>query len=353
MEKVISIVIIVIFVIPALVIGAYGILHEGKIEDGESPYSYVERITKETISISDDIKEIAPKLLYQLSPSQRDGIFITENYLLEDVKIDDFAAENSRAVKKFSEISKIPTYFAIVPTSIAIKQQELPKRAYIFNQKKLIDECYKMAGGEVRGVDCYSELFSVRDQYLYYRTENLNTSLGGYYIYHAIIKEMRENPLDIEEFSVFHRKEKLLGTLADRVNLKGIEGDLASIYEHQSDRNYSVVHKNKGTTRKYYGLYPKGFYDDGFVIMNGGYSPYIEISSKGGRFGDLLLVGDKNALSVLPFLAVDFEKVTFIDPKRAEASDILNLDPNDFDKAVFCFDSRTVTENIGLGKAFR
>ena len=351
MEKIISAVILVIFIIPALIIGAYGILHDGKIEDGEGAYSYVERITKEAISLSDGIKETAPKLLYRLSPSQRDGIFITNEYLLEDVKAGDFAAENSRTVKKFFEVSGIPTYFAIVPTSIAIKQEELPQRAVIFNQKKLIEECYKMAGSKVRGVDCYSDLFAVRDQYLYYRTENLNTSLGGYYIYHAIMKEMRENPLEIDEFSVFHRQDKILGSLADRVNLKGIEGDLTSIYEHQSDRTYSVVHRNGEDIKKYYSLYPKGFYEDGFVTMNGGFSPYIEINSKGGRFGSLLLIGDKNALSVLPFLAVDFKHVTFIDPKKISYSEIGDLQLQNYDKAVFCFDSRTVTENIGLGKA--
>lgn len=352
MKRITSVLVLAFFMLPALFIGAYGIFYDGKIEDGESSYSYVERMTKETLLLSDNIREIAPKLLYRLSPSQRDGIFITLDYLLEDVKIGDFSAENSRTVKKFAEVSSIPTYFAIVPTSIAIKQQELPKRAAIFNQKRLIEECYKMAGGDVRGVDCYSELFAVRDQYLYYRTENLNTSLGGYYIYRAVMKEMRETPMEIDEFSVFHRQDKIMGSLAQRVALKGIEGDLTSIYEHQSSRAYSVVHRNNKKTKKYYSLYPKGFFEDGFVTINGGHSPYIDINSSGGRFGSLLIIGDKNALSVLPFLAVDFRHVTFIDPSSIDNSDLYDLKLQNYDRAVFCFDARTVTNDINLGKAF-
>ena len=351
MEKYISVLLLAIFLIPAVIVGAYGIMSDEKIEAGETPYQYVERITKKAISLSDDIREIAPKLLYTMYPSQRDGIFITKDYLLEDVKPGDFAYENSRTVKKFCEETEIPTYFAIVPTSIAIKQQELPQRAVIFNQKKLIEECYKASGGMVKGVDVYSELFAVRDQYLYYRTEPLNTSLGGYYIYHSVMKCMRENPLPISDFSVFHRQGKLLGSFAERVNLRGIQPDIASIYEYQGDKKYSMLHIKGRDVKKYYDLTSRGYYEDGFVTINGGPGPRIEISSNEGSLGNLLLIGDKNAISALPFFAVDFKNVTYIDPARLSLEEILSIELQNYDKAVFCYNSQKITEDIGLQKA--
>lgn len=342
MRKILSNLIIFWFLIPTIWCIAISFYHGDLLfQEGEDIDEWSQRIVISGFSEVNFLKELAPSLLYSFGTARHDGIFITPQYLLEDifVKDDRIFDNNLKVLNDFCENSEIPAYICIVPTAIAIKQQELPKMATIYNQKLMITGVYDELFGKAEAVDAYSALFSAREQYLYYRTEPRLTGLGGYYVYLSMGDALGFVPYELNKFKISHTENDVYGTLYKRVNNKKFPPDVISRYEFTENSNISVTHRENGEGRKYYSLFPKETepLKSPFEISLGGYSKIMETLNPFGDNTSLLILGDESASAYLPFLALNFKKITFLDLNRLSVEELLKIKANEYSKILFCY----------------
>ena len=83
---------------------------------------WVNHIVKDSLDDISAFEQLAPSIMVMGGAKEQDGIFITENYLLENIKINDPAISNRNldGIELFLKKHNIPTSFVLIPTAVAI-----------------------------------------------------------------------------------------------------------------------------------------------------------------------------------------------------------------------------------------
>lgn len=310
------------------------------------------------------LRELAPSLLLTGGVKEQDGIFITKDYLLENVTPGDpsILESNLAGIEAFLADRNIPAVLMLVPTACAIKQQELPASAQLYNQKALIDSVYARFSGQITTVDLYGPLYAAKEQYTYYRTASNLTGLGGYYVYVSLMGRLGLSYRTLDQFEIEHLREDYYGDLYERSSFKGIDPDIVTIYIYnfqvESDRHYrryKLTHTLPEGQKSYYTLFPHHLaaLEGPDQVILGGFSPRIDVISASPYEESLLILGDKAALSYLPFLMVHYERITLIDLERAAPDELAALNCDEYDQVIFSYSvdsfiNRPVSAAAGL-----
>lgn len=288
------------------------------------------------------LNRLAPSLLLWGGAQEQDGIFITPNYLLENIQPGEAAIleANLSGIELFLEKNNISTAVMLIPTACAIKQQELPARAQIYNQKALIASAYGRLSGRVSTVDVYTELFAAKDQYTYYRTESNLTGLGGYYVYRSLAERLGLTVRPLAQFEVEHLPQDYYGDLYLRSRYKGARPDILTLYRFSRyERQYQLAHVDGGEVKYYYTLFPHhlALFGQPQQVLLGGFGQRMDISVASPYEESLLVFADKTALSYLPFLVVHYGNVTVVDLESNSFEQLSALDVSQYDQVLFAY----------------
>jgi len=318
------------------------------ISSGDYPTSPLEipawssRLVQNRLSQNDKLTKIAPSLLLAFGPKERDGIFITDDYLLENISSpnEEILKQNIEGIKKFTEKRNAHTAVVLIPTACAIKQRELPPSVRLFNQKELINQCYNQFSGLASTVDAYSQLFAAENQYTYYRTESLPTGLGGYYIYTALASRLGMNPRSLDQFEMQNLPQDYYGSLYARTNYKGVAPDLLTLYRFSRySRQYKLSITENGELKSYYTLFPThlGELGDPKSIIFGGFGERTDISVASPYEDSILIFADETALSYLPFLVVHHGNITIIDLASCTPEQLKEINVENYTRVLFSY----------------
>ncbi|MEG2174543.1 MAG: DHHW family protein [Oscillospiraceae bacterium] len=305
--------------------------------------SWADRVLKSRLSSYETLSQLAPSLLLLGGAKEQDGIFITRDYLLENITsgTDNPSDQNLAAIDTFLEDHNIPAIVMLIPTACAIKQQETPALAQLYNQKSLIASVYDHLSGKATTVDVYTELFAARDQYTYYRTASNLTGLGGYYVYAALVGRRGLVPRSLSQFEVEHLPQDYYGDLYSRSSYKSIRPDIITLYRFtRSTPQYQVMHTGEdGFLKSYYTLFPRHWAALGHPenVVLGGFSPRMDLFSSLADSDSLLIFADDTVLSYLPFLMIHFGRVTVIDLERYAPESLKLLDMEEYDQVMFAY----------------
>lgn len=278
--------------------------------------------------------------------TEQNQIFISQSELILNIDppVDSLVRENTAAILEFSDNIGVPTYFMLVPTASAIRQQSLPAYTHsqVFNQKRFIEEIGSQMAGRVTVVDAYPVLFNARDEYIYYRTENSLTALGGYYLYATLGNKLLEGmqSSSMSDYDIEYVYSGYYGELYRRSPYKNVRSDTLFIYYYlYGGREYTVRHISGDTGRTYNTLYPSHLPDMGRPtdIYLGGLSAVTDIHASTPYENSLLIFGDKTALSYVPFLANHYERITVVDLFRLDADGYESIDPHQYSQILFAY----------------
>lgn len=289
---------------------------------------------------------------------ENNDVFYSKDGLIQNFQPEDpyeASTANTKAVTTFSEKSRCPVSMVLIPTARAIKQDQVP--AFLvdkgFNQKTFIDDTYRAMAGYVTTVDAYAALLTHRNEYIYYRTDTNPTAYGGYLIYQEVARRTRQTPVGLEELRQEHLYHQYVGNLYDLWGYGGVEPDILTAYELQSEQvGYLVSHKGN-QPRSYHTLYPQYKLDSAqpYDLYLGGLSPWIDIETSGGRGSDKLLVfGDRATLSYLPLLTAHYKWITFIDLSQISSTQLAELNVNRYDQVLFSYSVDTYVTDSSLEK---
>ena len=248
-------------------------------------------------------------------------------------------SRNVAALMRMAENSEVPTYVMLLPTKCAIKQNEIPQAAPLFNQKQFIEQTYNGLLGKATVVDVYPALFSKFEQDLYYRTAPGLTALGGYTVYEVLAQRLDNTVKPQEDFEIQYVSHNYYGETYQRSAYQEISPDIIALYRYQkNNRNYMVTH-NGDYQYSYDTLYPEQLLElgDDLDVLLGGNTGDITIRSNLKNKNTLLVIGDSSILPVLPFLAAHYSQIRFIDIEKLSQEEIGQIDCGSYQRLLISY----------------
>lgn len=331
--------------------------HLRAVEDGSFARS-VETFVKEEFPFKTGLQQLAIGLRYKTGQVEQNGIFITEKLLLENLQPPDeeMVEKNRRGVQAFVEGTRKPTYLMLIPTAVAIKQQEVPEfaAATLFNQKNYIEYIYNGFSGTVSVVDVYPALFAAKEDALYYKTENNLTGLGGYEVYTVLGKRLGLGTLKgLEQFDIQYYDNRFYGEVYEKSPYKDIEPDVLALYRFSRyRREYRVTHYTQDGQKSYYTLYPQSAATVGKAtdIYFGGLPPVLDIQTTAQGGENLLIFGDKTITSYLPFLLTHYSRVTVVNLGELDEEILQQIRPEAYEQVLLAYSLESYIHTSQLDK---
>lgn len=330
---------------------------------GDAPY--LDNIVREYFPLSHELKQIGLDIRLWGGEREQNGIFISDKGLMRNIDhaIEPFVNQNIAEVAIFgqrlsaSSSGKKTTYLAILPTSAGVLQQNLPRyaQAGMLDQQRQIEQIYNRLSTVVRTTDIYSALYNRRDQYIYYRTDNNLTALGGYYVYAAIAGRMEISGRSLGQFDIDYIDHAYYGDLYRKPSsmvgswgkstapYRMVQPDSLSVFRFSDNREYTVAKRGGDGDRVYHTLFPTHLLqlDRPMDIYLGGSTAITEIRSTAPYRPRLLIFGDSTAAAWLPFLANHYQQITFVDFNYIRRSDYAAIQPEQYDQVLFAYGIET------------
>ena len=261
-------------------------------------------------------------------------------------------------ILSFAERNQLKPYFMLVPTSIAILHQEIDSFALedIFNQRNMINRMYSEFNGKVRTTDIFQTLYNHRNEYIYYHTEDMPTSLGGYYIYGELCSRLGIEQNTMDNFAAAYVSRGFYGRLATDFLRPYASSDFISLYEYVGEnRNFIIERKyNDGTSRISEDIFIRNekTYENKTDVIFGGISPVMEITSaeSSGKRNSILIFGDESAKSWLPFLVSNYGRITFVDLDSASETLLSSVTASEYDQILFAYSTFAFSKGIDFEK---
>ena len=298
-------------------------------------------------------------LLIKIDSLKEQLILKTENkeiYIGEDGNLFEkfkYSEENKQNVEyitnKVNELSKQinkDMYFVIIPNSTYINQNDLPKYAHVENQEQIISDTYKKMPN-IKTIDVVNKLKANNDEYIFFKTDHHFTSLGAYYVYEEICKEMNIEYPKLNEFNVIKVSSSFLGTYDSKVQIINQQTD--DIYVYENDLN------TKGIIAEYDGNITNSIYNEKYLQEKDKYSYFlnsnnakvvIKTANTNGR--KLLVIKDSYAHIMAQFLVQNFEEVHLIDPRYYKLPISEYIEENDIDDVLFLYSLSNLSTDLGL-----
>lgn len=320
----------------------------------------MEEYLKDNLIFGQMLKNISSEVLLQSGQRERQNVFYSEDGLLANYWPEQgqkIRNSNTHAIIAFAESHDVPVCSVVIPTAAAVKQKNIPDNAPLFNQKEAIAEISREMEGRVTAADVYSTLYQgydENDEYLYYRTTDRLTTLGGYRVYDAVGERLRLSPLPLRSFSKEYVVHDYYGDLTESWGQNRVDGDILAVYHNNdTESKYRLkVERPDGTTDSYNTMYPQEHLEqDPFSIFLGGESAGFELTVRGSKEErDLLVFGDNSVQSVVPFFSKHYDRITYCNLETTSRSELRKMDLSEYDQVMFVYSIETYCDSQSIRK---
>lgn len=238
-------------------------------------------------------------------------------------------------------------YLALIPGAAEIYKEDLPASPDIVNQTELIQDIYQYFPN-TQTIDLISNLTARKNQYIYFRNDPLWTSRGAYAAYSSVIKSLGQTPYAEEMFNIEHLSHDAYGEFAQATALYDFDPDTVDLYHYVKGDTISQVTK---ITRSSKTVSSELFYRDRtdpkeiFTSKNCG---MIEIKTNTANGESLLLYGDSFAYPMLPFLALHYERIVFVDLDHITDNQYDLIAPSAFKNQLFLYSLKQLTTDNNI-----
>jgi len=291
-----------------------------------------------------------------LGKKELNGIYIADDRLMEKLPDIDYTAidKSVDAINKFSENnSDVPVYCLLAPTSAGIYMDELPKNAPQEDQKALIDYVYGNLNDNITAIDVYNILYTMRDEYIYYRNDHHWTSLGAYYAYNATIQKLGFSPIVYDKYDIEHASDSFKGTFYSTSLYDKVKADTIDIYRYDEGANVTdyIVNDGKSET-EYDSIYFRDYLTqkDKYSTYLGPNQPLVTIKTDVHNDKKLLVIKDSYAHCFAPFLTQHYSEITLIDLRYigVSAEDVVNI--SDYSQVLVLYNASTFSTDDNVKK---
>ncbi|MBQ3230623.1 MAG: hypothetical protein IJB49_06330 [Clostridia bacterium] len=232
------------------------------------------------------------------------------------------------SVEKLGQSLEIPLVTVIPPRTVDVADSvfdyDRPDGDIAF---ELMNETLSEKAGYIDTLSLLREKYE-SGEYVSYRTDHHWTTLGAYYVYCEIMKELgvEDKIIPKEEFEI-EQIEDFSGTTAARANFPFYKKDVLELWHLPDDGEYKIIADGEELS---------GFYSREYLESSDKYSVFIdgthnktEITKSGGERKTLLIAKDSFANSLIPFLAREFDIIAL----NLQGNTMLSLAVAEYDPA--------------------
>ena len=245
-----------------------------------------------------------------------DDVYLSKGSLIQETaKMNEEAVnKNLDAINKFYETNQINTMFLLAPNAVSMNHDDLPKNAFVRNQKAQMDYIFDHLNPNIARIDIRDTLKKEKDQYLYYKTDHHWTSLGAYYGASEVADYMKWDFPKIDEYTKYPLTYDFKGTLSKKTGSFGYKDEI-DIYVPDKEPEYVVTYEND--QKKSRTIYQSKQLDtaDPYTVFLGGNQGLIQIDINNESKHHLLLFKDSYANALVPFLIPYCRTITIVDPR--------------------------------------
>lgn len=283
----------------------------------------------------------------------KDG-FLLEKFRKPGENLD----KNIDSINTFKDyIVDIPINFLLVPNSVKIYEDKLPKYAINYDQNKVIEYINSVIKNEINFINPTNYLLENKHQYLYFKTDHHWTMLGAYYGYKSFIESKGLESIPLEDFEIKTLTDSFYGTLYSKANNTHIDADTIQAFYHKSFKDIQITFNNK--TKPYHDFYFSENLDkkDKYTVFLNGNNPQLKITTNIKNSEKIMIIKDSYAHSFIPFLSAHYEEIHVVDPRYYKVNLKEYIDENSINEVLFLYNVSNFTEdsalpwiNMGLNK---
>ena len=318
-----------------------GIFSDGNVKEN------AEKFADDNFPMTGNWRSLHTMITEVMTGSEIDGIYPDEERLLRVYpKYDrDRAFSNIGTVNNFAKKTNAPISLALVPTAAGIYDSSLPDFIDNTNQLTVINELYFKLRKGVGSVDMFYPLYSAKDDYIYYRTSDRWTSLGAYYAYEDMIRQLGAQPCDLSNYDLEYADDSYYGELYQQLRYMSCEEDKINLFRPKLGSTVEEVRLYSGDKEQpYKSLYFKSALSDddkNDVYLQGDSFTRAEIDTTSESGLTLLLIKGRYANTIVPFLLPHYKHITIVDPDKLKEegktlSDV--ADSGSYDRIIMIYD---------------
>lgn len=299
------------------------------------------------VTIKADIEKFIGK-------KDNNGIYFAKNgYLIQrsDAFSDTVLSRNMDAVVSLNALDEYNITVASVPTAFEILKDYLPKNVYDNRIMQIQDYIYTSLDGIVNVCDTTEQLRKHKDEYIFYRNDHHQTSLGSYYVYQSLGHYLGYEPYPIEDFDKEVLSDSFLGTTWSKASISSAKPDTIEKFSlNNADIQCSVEYPLEG--KSFDSIYQQDFLNtkDKYSVFLGGNHALTVIRSNCGTGRKLAVFKDSYSHSIAPFLANHFDEIHLIDLRYYNDDMYRYMGENGITDVLLLYEAESFLSDINIKK---
>jgi hypothetical protein len=293
-----------------------------------------------------------------MGKKDNNGVYLGDDgYLFQMVeKPDKKDIENKvNAINSFSNKNKnLKKYFMLVPNSVKVLEDKLPKFADPPNQLEYIGEVKNKLDDDIKFVDVYDTLYKAKDEYIFYKTDHHWTSKGAYYAYEKLAEDMGLTPHKEDYFDIKKVTDDFYGSLYSKSGFRNLSPDSIELYTPASKNkeSWNVQYYDKNISSKsIYNMDNLKKKDKYTVFLDGNHS-LVKITTNNNTKDKrkIVIVRDSFANSIIPFLTGHFSEIYVVDLRYFTDSLDELIKDNNIDDCLILYSANTFFEDSSVDR---
>lgn len=256
--------------------------------------------------------------------------------------------KNIQAVCDFADNYPGKVTFLLAPSASVIYSEALPAGAPMIDENGMLDDIFARIGEHAAVLDLRETFTSLKDEYLYFKTDHHWTPNGAYHAYEAFCQQQSLAPyirdesqeIIVEDFQGTHYSATRLWNVENDSIIYSPMDNQMTIYRITGEAQYepetteNLINTQKFNTRDKYAAFLDG---------NNGYS-VIE----GNGEGSILVVKDSYANSFIPYLTENYAKIGVIDFRNFKYGLDSTIEKEGYDQILILYNFQTFIADTNL-----
>lgn len=301
-----------------------------------------ENFTNDQLFGRDLMVKARAKTEITLGKQENNGVYFgKDGYLIEKPPVleQEVVLQNINAVKSLDSLGRFHITLCVVPPAFEILRDKLPENSYqpvILNLNQAIQKEFKNTG--VQNADPSLSLWNHRKEYIYYKTDHHQTSLGSRLSYEHLASFLGYEPLGDESFHPIDLSHSFLGTTYSK-GLVPAKADTITAYKTEAGATLSFPEENLQSDSLYFETH-LGEKDQYAFFLDGNHGlAVVQGPNKNGRH--LAIFKDSYAHSLAPFLANHYETIHLIDLRYFQGDVLEYLHNHQLQDVLFYYSAST------------
>jgi len=287
-----------------------------------------------------------------LGKTENNNVYIAkDDYLIEkNTAMDEHRLDRiSMIINSISKDAKdFNVSVMIVPTSITINADKLPKYATEYSELDRINHIYNKLENTTN-IDLYNELKTLNEKtQAYYKLDHHWTTRAAYEAYVKYMNCINVNVLSLEVFEEEIVTDEFFGTTYSKANLYDLTPDIITTYTNKNN-TFEIKYVKLGQTSN--SFYNKDYLDkkDKYAMFLNENQELIVVTNKTTTSDkNLLVIKDSYANCFIPFVANNFKTTHVIDPRYYANSITEYIQENHIHEVLFLYNMHTLSTDQGI-----